>query len=305
MNKILITGVNGFVGNYLYNQLSLFNDVYGLDLKNNTAIKKMIVCDITQIIPLNAKLQNLEFDIVIHCAALAHNDYNSIKSEDFFSVNVTGTKNLILALSTKKIHQFYFLSTISVYGEYGFSNFINENFSINPKTDYSKSKAEAEKLVSTSNFTNYYILRMPVIHSQSFLKDIYKRIITFKVLGVYLIFKPGNGKQINSFCYIKNLNYTITKLIETKDIASNIFNIADSYNYTTNELINYYLLGKKKTLIITIPKIIVYFLIFLYKNKVNDYKSAYWKLCMNNIYSTDKIKKLGFKLDHSIFLNKP
>jgi len=53
VNKILITGVNGFVGNYLYNEFCIFNEVYGLDIMPNLKIKNMLVCDITNILQLN------------------------------------------------------------------------------------------------------------------------------------------------------------------------------------------------------------------------------------------------------------
>lgn len=304
MNKILITGVNGFVGNYLYNEFCIFNEVYGLDIMPNLKIKNMLVCDITNILQLNEIIKNLDFDIVIHCAALAHNDKNLIKSEEFYRVNVLGTNNLINSLSSKNISQFYFLSTISVYGESGYSISISEEMPITPKTDYAKSKFEAEKLVISSNFRQYFILRMPVIHSSKFLKDILKRIFIFNLMRINFIFKPGSGKQIHSFCHIKNLSFTLLNLFKHQNIDSDTFNIADSYNYTTNDIVEYIRKSKKKmTIVIAIPKQLV--IIFLYlnsliTNKKHDYKSIFWKLYMNNIYSTEKIRKLDIKLDYTI-----
>jgi nucleoside-diphosphate-sugar epimerase len=303
MNKILITGVNGFVGNFLYNEFSIFNDVYGLDIKPNLEIKNMLVCDITNMLKLNEIIKNLDFDIVIHCAALAHNDKNLIKAEEFHRVNVLGTYNLIKSLSSKNVGQFYFLSTISVYGESGYSESINEKMPIIPKTDYARSKFEAEKLVMSSNFKQYFILRMPVIHSSKFLKDIFKRIFIFNFMSINFIFKPGSGKQSHSFCHIKNLSVTLLNLFKHKNIFSSTFNIADSCNYTTNDIVDYFRKNKKMTIVISIPKQLINIFIYLYTlltNKKHDYKSIYWKLCMNNIYSTEKIKKLDIKLDYTI-----
>lgn len=304
MYKILITGVNGFVGKYLYDQMKSSYVVYGLDLKPNTMVDRMLVCDITQSEEVRRVLEDVDIDIVIHCAALAHNDTGKLTNEDFHRVNVEGTKNLINALCFKKIQRFLLFSSVSVYGEYGCSEAITEEAETNPLTDYAKSKLDAEQLLKDQSFFKYFILRMPVIHSPEFLKDIYKRFLTRKIGPLNLILKPGSGNQVHSFCNIENLFTSIIQLIQIEDLESQKIHIADKFQYSTNDLIRYYKSDKNRIAIIPIPKMLLFCgisLVGMLKKKKNEYQSIYWKLCENNLYSTRKISSFKISSDKSIF----
>ena len=60
--------------------------------------------------------ENSDIEVVIHCAALAHNKGDDLSRERFIKINYDGTKNLVdMCNKFLKLKSFIFLSTISVY----------------------------------------------------------------------------------------------------------------------------------------------------------------------------------------------
>jgi len=125
-----------------------------------------VLCDLKVEVP---KIDTMhEFELVIHNAGLAHRVLkNETEGSEFFEVNVGGTKNLLLALTSlkKKPRCFVFVSTVAVYGvEVGEG--IDETHALLGVSPYAKSKIEAEKLIQDwcdINGVNCVILRLPLV----------------------------------------------------------------------------------------------------------------------------------------------
>ena len=139
MVKVLLTGSTGFLGNYIFRDLSTSSDVITLSRTSAT-----ITADLSKEI---TKLPSVE--LVIHCAGKAHSIPKSeVEIQEFFQVNVRGTENLLTSLGKAPIlpKYFVFISSVSVYGlESGVS--ISEEHPLLAKDAYGLSKTEAEKLV--------------------------------------------------------------------------------------------------------------------------------------------------------------
>ena len=138
---ILITGSNGFVGQKLIESLNKdVYEIYTLDNKDSFGekvyhIKDKFIVDITEPFKLD-----LEFDIIVHLAALNQTNINSNYAYDKFKeVNVTGTENLIKSCSFKK---FIYLSTANLYERKACP--IYEDSPLKPQSFYEKSKYEGE-----------------------------------------------------------------------------------------------------------------------------------------------------------------
>jgi nucleoside-diphosphate-sugar epimerase len=158
---ILISGSNGFLGRTLYTHLSKDNTIWRLSRS-----KSDFNCSLEKTIPEF----NIRFDIVIHAAGKAHVEARSQKLiNDFYNVNVLGTKNLLTGLQKSKIPQsFIFISSVSVYGR-DFGNLINENTPLEATDPYGMSKIQAEELVLSwckQNDVTCSILRLPLIVGQ-------------------------------------------------------------------------------------------------------------------------------------------
>lgn len=147
MSRILISGINGFIGSNLAEALlQKGHDVSGIvrenaDLSFIKDLKlKLFRGDITNKASLRIPMNHT--DIVIHVAGLA-SDWGSYKQ--FHQTNVEGTQNMAQAASVSDVKRFVYISTVAVHG---FQNqrFVDENFPM-PKTifPYNETKKKAEK----------------------------------------------------------------------------------------------------------------------------------------------------------------
>jgi len=105
MKKILITGNSGYIGSHLSKLLDGEYELYGLDLKNpQHPVTKHFKHDIRQNIPAS----KIEFDTIIHLAALVNVGESEKNPTDYYMTNFIGTLNV---LNTLKCKNFIFAST--------------------------------------------------------------------------------------------------------------------------------------------------------------------------------------------------
>ena len=285
--KILITGVYGIIGSYLCEKLR--NEgfyVVGIGRKDKyNGCDKYYCCDIINIESIEKVFkENADIEIVIHCAALAHNKGDDLSRERFIKVNYDGTKNLVdMCNKYLKLKSFIFLSTISVYGERLNISEYREYETLNPKTPYAVSKKLSESYIRENVKGDYSILRLASVYSKNFDRNIRKR-TEIKGLG----YTVGNGFEKLSLCNIKNIYLVVDYLIKNED-GKNTYNISDKTQYTYKEL----LAQRKKRRIIIIPKFLMKTLYeinkFTLKNLFIEENSI--KLMSDNVYPSDEINK--------------
>jgi nucleoside-diphosphate-sugar epimerase len=144
--KILVTGTSGFIGSHLYSILSKDFNVFALksDLLNFSDVEK----EVLEISP----------DIIVHLAARTEVEKSFYEQITFSQINYTGSVNLIeTAKNVKNLKNFYFASTMEVYGWQPISDEV-KNFSIpksfvafdehtqpNPNAPYAVAKYGVEK----------------------------------------------------------------------------------------------------------------------------------------------------------------
>lgn len=137
--KIIITGINGFLGNRLKELLSKEFEVFGIDIKESSD-GEIKVCASTD-------LANITFepDYIVLCHAAVSSGTISLATDLLFQVNVKLTEQIIIKFPNAKI---IFISTASIYQMDG--KLITEDTADSPKNDYSISKYWAEKVVLKS-----------------------------------------------------------------------------------------------------------------------------------------------------------
>jgi len=150
MNKILITGSNGYLASNFLNQ---YKKVY----------------DFEKFSLLNQKIEDINFDnidIILHCAALVHQKVEQ-PYEKYHEINVDYPLKLAKLAKQNSVKQFVFISTIAVYGEE--KEKLDENTICNPITPYGKSKLEAEKGLLKLNDDSFIvsIIRAPMIYGKN------------------------------------------------------------------------------------------------------------------------------------------
>src|SRR5699024_5298283 len=199
MKNILITGENGYVGNQF--QYLLEKDgfkVERISLRNN-----------------NWQHQSLrKYDVIIHLAALVHNNNANAKIIDYMNVNFHLTKELAEKAKKDGVNQFIFFSTMSIFGLNGSlleKCEINQFTPYNSITAYGKSKLLAEreirKLENDAFVVN--IVRPPMIYGKESPGNFSKLI---KVANISRIFPRFKNER--SVIHIDNLYSDLLSLVE-------------------------------------------------------------------------------------------
>lgn len=147
--KVLITGINGFIGRHLAAELLKKNyDVVGLGRDKNCKLKSIIQYYSGSVLDKHVVQKAMKgVDAVIHLAALtAHNDIIDNKFETL-ELNFLGTKHVLDAFhQSKTAKMFLYTSTGKVYGKIGHLP-ISEKDQAQPLNILGKSKLITERLI--------------------------------------------------------------------------------------------------------------------------------------------------------------
>lgn len=131
--RILVTGLNGFTGQYVKAALELSGHEL-IDLKSDLTDAQSLIDELAA---------DMQLDAVIHLAAIAfvgHGDIN-----DIYQVNLLGTRNLLQALaqSSVSIRHVLIASSANIYGNSS-AGMLDEQTKANPANDYALSKYAME-----------------------------------------------------------------------------------------------------------------------------------------------------------------
>ncbi len=159
--RILITGINGFVGQSIVNQLKLHNlKFYGTTsnykLVNQETVFYLDLADQKSVFNV---LNLLKPQVIIHTAAL-------LKEQDplrDISVNLLGSVNLVVEAAKVGLEKFIFSSSGgAIYGEVPDPQLAHPSWAVRPISPYATSKLAFEQYLHTFSLTygfQYNILR--------------------------------------------------------------------------------------------------------------------------------------------------
>ena len=159
--KILITGINGLLGNSLYKLLQNSDHKLFFSSRNLGGLANYKV-DISNKGEVNSFFASQKPDIVINCAAMANVDLCEEENELCWKINVGGVKNLVDACKRHSTHLTH-ISTDYIFDGKKESGIYNEGDDPNPQGYYAKSKLEGERVIVDSNIS-YSILRTILVY---------------------------------------------------------------------------------------------------------------------------------------------
>lgn len=176
MQKVLITGANGFVGYYLAKQLLKSNHFVIATGKgacrlpfaspHPIAIRFIYeTLDFTNDEEVKNVFEKHQPNVVVHCGALSKPDECELNKEAAFLTNVTGTINLLNA-ATKFKSFFIFLSTDFVFS--GEDGMYKEEDKRKPVNYYGQTKLLAEDEVQQYKW-DWAIVRTVLVYGKPFL----------------------------------------------------------------------------------------------------------------------------------------
>jgi nucleoside-diphosphate-sugar epimerase len=242
LNRVFITGSNGFVGKNLITYFSLIFSFVRYDKTSPV---------------------NIQEEVVLHLAGKAHDLKNVSNSYEYYQVNTELTKLLFDAFLASKAKVFITLSSVKAVADLLNTVLTEENIP-NPVTHYGKSKLLAEEYILSKQIPEgkrVYILRPCMIHGPGN-KGNLNLLHSFVCNG--LPWPLGAYDNKRSFCSIDNLFFIIEELINNDTIPSGVYNVADDEPLSTNDVIkliakckgkNYHILKVSKSIIKILSKI--------------------------------------------------
>jgi GDP-6-deoxy-D-talose 4-dehydrogenase len=145
MQRALITGIEGFTGRYVAEELaSAGYDVVGFAARGSQMhADGVFACDLNNIEDVYAAMSNARPNVIVHLAAIsfvAHGDVDAI-----YRTNVVGTRNLLEAASKLAVAPSAILlaSSANIYGNANVE-VIDETVAASPANDYAVSKLAME-----------------------------------------------------------------------------------------------------------------------------------------------------------------
>lgn len=196
MKNILITGANSFIGDNLAKWLQNKPNEYTVD-----------ILDVKE-----SAWQNHDFSkyhVVVNVAGIAHVKETEKNKELYYRVNRDLAYEISQKAKNEGVKQFIFLSSMSVYGLD--KGIISRDTVPCPKSNYGKSKFEAEQLIRNLADEKFAvaIIRPPMVYGNG-CKGNYIRLSNF---ARRVVFFP-NLYNKRSMIYIDNLTECIRLLID-------------------------------------------------------------------------------------------
>jgi UDP-glucose 4-epimerase len=233
MKRILITGVNGFVGRSLAEYLKDMYDIVGLGRAKKTisCASEYISMDIA-----DEKMNHLDIglvDVIIHAAAcMSMADYD----DELMRTNVLGTYNIIKLACRSGCKKLIYISSVGVIGlptEFP----ITEEWIPRPNTLYHTTKLMGEYLVAglKSDQCEVVILRIPSpvgprMPEKTILPIFIGKAMNNQKLSVY-----GQGTRKQNYVDVRDISKAVEQCMKLDGIAG-CYNIAGESAISNRDL---------------------------------------------------------------------
>ncbi len=294
--KILITGINGFVGSNFTEKWRESHTLYGIDIRQPKVkgVVQTYSWDELQDVP--------KVDAIVHLAGKAHDTKNESLAQDYFDINVGLTKKIFEYFLQSDAKTFVFFSSVKAAKDSTEGVVLKEDVVPEPIGPYGESKIKAEeylfrKLPEVDSLNKkLFIVRPCMIHGPGNKGNLN---LLYNVVSKGVPWPLGSYENRRSFCSIDNIAYVVEQLIVKENIENGIYHVCDDEALSTNELIALIAQSVNKS-----PRIWK-----LPKGLMNTFaavggalrlpltKERLQKLTENYVVSNEKIKK-ALNIDH-------
>jgi UDP-glucose 4-epimerase len=242
--KVIITGVAGLIGSHLaYKFLSLGWKVYGIDnliggyysnLPNVTNFT-FIQADILNTQAIAEHFKEIKADLVIHCAALAHEGLSVFSPKTICENIYAGTVNICSAAIASGAPMFINTSSMARYGNLP-TPFV-EDSTPQPIDPYGLAKLHAEQHLNLMSdiygIKVYHMVPHNVAGPNQCYSDPFRNVMsifTNLILNNKTVYVYGDGLQKRSFSHVSDCIDAFVSLYEKRDTINSkeVFNIGPS-----------------------------------------------------------------------------
>ena len=230
--RVLVSGATGSLGTQILSRLSGMYELGGIS-RNSDKIENLgLGCEGFSLDlvkdDISPALQG--FDVFIHCAAFA----SAHGKQSNFETNVAMIQNILPALEKAGIFTI-FISSASIFDDMP-RNELQTNPSIRPKSFYSKSKYDCEKVILESTYKNWTGLRPRAVigKGDQTLAPKLNNLIKKKRVMI-----PGNGKALLDYTTMSDFLDSVQCSIE-KQAKGRFYNISSGKPLTFKSMIMEY-----------------------------------------------------------------
>lgn len=230
--RVLVSGATGSLGTQILSRLSGMYELGGIS-RNSDKIENLgLGCEGFSLDlvkdDISPALQG--FDVFIHCAAFA----SAHGKQSNFETNVAMIQNILPALEKAGIFTI-FISSASIFDDMP-RNELQTNPSIRPKSFYSKSKYDCEKVILESSYKNWTGLRPRAVigKGDQTLAPKLNNLIKKKRVMI-----PGNGKALLDYTTMSDFLDSVQCSIE-KQAKGRFYNISSGKPLTFKSMIMEY-----------------------------------------------------------------
>jgi nucleoside-diphosphate-sugar epimerase len=203
---IKISGHTGFIGQHLSRMLG--NAAMGVNLRESDGVYLGVG------------------DALVHLAGMAHDVKKAFAAEEYFAVNTALTKKLFDQFLASEASVFVFMSTVKAC-----------EGKDKTASAYSQSKYMAEQYILSKEIPDgkrVYILRPVMVHGPANKGNLN---LLFGVVKKGFPWPLAAFENKRSFVSVENLCFVVKALIESENVPSGVYAVADSDAFSTNELV--------------------------------------------------------------------
>ncbi|MGD0476725.1 MAG: NAD(P)-dependent oxidoreductase [Nitrososphaerales archaeon] len=252
--KVLVTGASGMVGRNIVAYIEgeglgvIPTDLSGWEVSGNLLDRDFVF----------SKLASLDFDAIIHLAAITEIKKTIEDPSLCFEVNCVGTLNMLELANRKKVKRIIYASSANVFGAPK-SNPVTENAPFDPRVPYDYSKVICENLAMSF----YKTKGVPVSVTRSWLlfgeHDQPSR-ATIRFIRACLRGEPltlfNGGRDTTSPCHAINYAKLALTILENDRAVGQAFNFGGEKPVSVRELAETVkkLTGSKSELVLAPPR---------------------------------------------------
>lgn len=236
MEKVVVTGANGFIGSILCETL-VQNDIKTVGVIRSGAHVPFNGTYITWLRRSDSTWNVLDglsgIDTVVHLSGVT----SGVDEALLHHINVTETQKLFEQACRLGARRFVFLSTVKVHGEQT-SEPLTEKSPFNPMTPYARSKFLAEQVLLEANQhhdIDLVILRPPAVYGPGMKGNLLKVLwLLARNLPVLAPEKSG----LRSLVYVHNLVNALLHVIRLQPPLRSAFFVSDGHDLDFMELVS-------------------------------------------------------------------
>jgi len=242
MKTLLITGLDGFTGQYLADQARMAGyRVVGTSHHHADPTKfedECHACDLTNAKEVGSLMQVVRPDAVAHLAAIsfvAHGDVEAV-----YRTNILGTRNLLQALAglIKKPEIVLVASSANIYGNTTGGS-LDESALPSPANDYAVSKLAMEYMAKL------YTEQLPITLVRPFNytgvgqsdKFLLPKIVSH-IRKKAPVIELGNLNVARDFSDVRAVTSYYMKLLQNPQPSGSVFNVCSGKAHTLNDILN-------------------------------------------------------------------